>query len=279
MFAKWNVSGAAAITVIVLPMRTLGQAPIEAVPSGEIEDVVVVPPAQKEETPTAATSGGNSDAINKASLPDAPAETAGATGSSPAATSAARGSSTEEGGFDTLAAALSRARKSRCATALCFGGSDGTKYAIEPLAEVPLGKTFVMPWVVGGLSDFVNNHDVSVTLAAGVRFWFAYDLLSLSVYLSSPLYEGDATIRMSGSPYEHSPSNLRRPFPGVGLGLLGDIVWLGADFNQLRNADSDVNRDLSFGRNQVISEVWTFTIGLSPIALARNGIGNVSRKD
>jgi hypothetical protein len=179
------------------------------------------------------------------------------------------------GGGKTFANFFGNARAARCRTAICGFGADDTWFAVEPLGEIPVGKTFVFPGVDSGLADFVQNHDVSVTLAAGLRFWFFYDWVSLSVYLSSPLYDGDATIRLRGSDFEHSPARLKRPYPGVGLGLIGDLLWIGVDYNELRNGDTDASRDPDFARNAVISRAWTISFGLAPITLARSGLGSV----
>lgn len=193
----------------------------------------------------------------------------------PAPKKVSKQSSQDEAASANIRDRLSRARKARCKTALCWGGSDSTELALEPIGEIPVGKTFTPDFFRprDGLAGFVNNHDVSLTLAAGMRFWFYYDVVSLSVYFSTPLLDGDATIRLDGSTFEHPFSRVRRPFPGIGIGLFGDIMWVGLDYNELRNGDSDMGRDPDYPRNAVIDRALTITVGIAPITLARTGLG------
>jgi len=167
---------------------------------------------------------------------------------------------------------LDDAREARCKTAICWG--QGNKYAIEPLAELPIGKAFASEG--SGLGQYVNNHDVSIQLTAGLRFWFLKDYASISIYLAKPLVSGDAAIRVAGSSVEHSSSEIRNPYPGVALGLLADAIWLGMDYYELRNGDTDMNRDPAFPRNAVISRQLVFTLAFQPFTIMRNGIGIVA---
>jgi hypothetical protein len=189
--------------------------------------------------------------------------------------------------YTSASGALESAREARCVTAICFGGDTtdprtgkpkmATKYAIEPLAELPVGKAFTA-WDSHSLGTFINNHDVSVQLAAGLRFWAFDDLMSVSVYLAKPLIATDDHIRVQGSTYEQPVSRVKQPYPGVALGFMGDMLWLGFDINELHNGSSDSDRDLRYGRDQVISRAYTFTLALTPITTARNAIGAANMK-
>jgi hypothetical protein len=105
--------------------------------------------------------------------------------------------------------------EARCATAICFDNG-GTKHwlGIEPLVELPIGKSFAMGCTT--LSDWVNNHDIRVDLAAGLRIWFFRDVVSFSVYLSKPL--NDSPVRLEGSPFVYPGAAIRRPYPGAAFG-------------------------------------------------------------
>jgi hypothetical protein len=166
-----------------------------------------------------------------------------------------------------------RMRRARCATAICWG--DGYKYGLEPLVELPIGKSFASNGL-GGLANFENSHDLSATFTAGLRFWFLHDWASVSVYLSKPLFAQNGSIRVNGSPFEYGAQNIRRPYPGFSIGLFADTVWLGFDIDELRNGDSDSTRDPNFPRNAVVSRALVFTVALSPVTLARNALGNLS---
>jgi hypothetical protein len=164
-------------------------------------------------------------------------------------------------------------RKARCATAICFGES--YKFALEPLIELPIGKSFTSNGL-GALANFENSHDVSATFTAGARFWVFYDLISFSLYLSKPVFSQAGTLRVAGSAFEYSADNVRRPYPGFAIGLLADVVWIGFDIDELRNGDTDATHDPRFPRNAVVSRAPVFTIALAPVTLARNALGNAS---
>ncbi|WP_437960337.1 hypothetical protein WME76_12295 [Sorangium sp. So ce119] len=169
---------------------------------------------------------------------------------------------------------LSLAREARCATAICWG--EDRKWAIEPLVELPIGKTFVLPRIGGGastLGGWINAHDVSLTFNAGLRFWVFWDWVSVSIYMSQPLLSGERTIHVPGSKYEHPASNIRRPYPGLALGLLGDSLWLGLDYQELLNGDAADRSDRNYARNQRISSALSLTVGIAAATSLRNGIG------
>jgi hypothetical protein len=157
----------------------------------------------------------------------------------------------------------------RCRAAICFG--DHMQIGIEPLVELPVGKSFSANR--GPLADYVNNHDIKIDLAAGVRVWAFRDVVSLSIYLSKPL--SDRSVRLPGSDFDHPPSSLRRPYPGLALGLLYDTIWLGLDRDELRNADSTsgVAHDSAYPPNGVIGSSWTLTLALQPVTAFRTSIG------
>jgi len=173
----------------------------------------------------------------------------------------------------SLSAATLAMRRARCATAICFG--QDFKYGLEPLVELPVGKTFTSNGL-GALANFENSHDISATFTAGLRFWILHDAISFSIYLSKPLFAQHGTLRVAGSPFEYGEQNVRRPYPGLALGFLADVIWIGMDIDELRNGDTDTTRDPNFPRNAVVSRAPVFTIALSPITLTRNALGNVT---
>lgn len=161
------------------------------------------------------------------------------------------------------------ARESRCATAICWGPSN--RFAFEPLADFPIGKTFSVP--SSAIAKYINGSGIDVEFVAGLRFWAAWDWFSLDVHISTPLTESGDTISIRGSPHEYPANQIRRPTPGLGIGLFADTLWLGIDFDQLRNGSTEATRDPRFAPNEVVSRAFTFTIAVAPVASARNGIG------
>jgi hypothetical protein len=164
----------------------------------------------------------------------------------------------------------------RCATAICF--SNGSKrhwLGIEPLVELPIGIGFAVS--SSALGDYVNNHDIRVDLAAGVRLWLFRDVISISIYFGKPLI--DSSIRLEGSSFTYSGTAVRRPFPGFALGFLFDSIWIGFDRNELRNGDGkDVSAlNPEFPPNEVVSSAWTITLALQPVTAFRTAIGTAVR--
>jgi hypothetical protein len=160
----------------------------------------------------------------------------------------------------------------RCATAICFDNGQARNWlGIEPLVELPVGMGFALG--SSSLADYVNNHDLHVDLAAGARVWLFRDVVSLSVYISKPLT--DASVRLRGSDFVYPGSAVRRPFPGIALGLFFDSIWIGFDRNELRNGggkdSSALNPD--FPPNTIASAAWTVTLALQPVTAFRTAIG------
>jgi hypothetical protein len=162
--------------------------------------------------------------------------------------------------------------RARCQVAICFG--ENRAVGIEPLVELPIGKSFSAS--TGPVADYVNNHDIQVDLAAGIRVWGFRDIVSLAVYLSRPL--SDRSVRIPGSDFQYPSTALRRPYPGVALGLLWDSIWLGFDRDELRNPDSTVGvtRDPGYPPNALVGSSWTLTLALQPVTAFRTGIGLLS---
>jgi hypothetical protein len=161
---------------------------------------------------------------------------------------------------------------SRCQTAICFdSGTSKNWLGIEPLVELPVGKSFAVGR--SAMSDYVNNHDLRVDLAAGLRIWFLKDVLSASIYISKPLT--DASVRTGGSAFVYPGSAVHRPYPGVAIGLLYDSIWLGFDRDELRNGDANDKSALNpdYPPNQSISSTWTVTLALQPVTAFRSAIG------
>jgi hypothetical protein len=171
--------------------------------------------------------------------------------------------------------------RARCSTAICFAnGADQYWLGIEPLVELPVG----ISSAIGNtsLAEYINNHELRVDLAAGLRVWLFDDVVSLSVYLSKPLI--DSNVRPVGADFAYPGTAVRRAFPGFALGLLFDSIWVGFDRNELRNGDGEnpmaFNSD--FPPNYVVSSAWTVTIALQPVTAFRTAIGtanNASKGD
>ena len=177
---------------------------------------------------------------------------------------------TDEDLVDNLLAA-------RCHTALCFRNGAADKWlGIEPLVELPVGKAFSVSG--GSLSDYVNNHDIRVDLAAGLRVWIFRDVVSLSVYLSKALTA--APVRIAGSSFSYPANDVRRPYPGLALGLLYDSLWVGLDRDELRNGDTgDATADNpAYPPNALVSSSWTVTIAVQPFTSFRTAIGLATGK-
>ncbi|HRG96615.1 MAG TPA: hypothetical protein PLR99_10220 [Polyangiaceae bacterium] len=177
-----------------------------------------------------------------------------------------KASGPHEGFVDRMAPA----RKARCHTAYCSGGTDGTKYGVEPMLDLPIGAS--VSFGDSGLGAFANSADLSISFTAGVRFWMFYDLVSLSMFFGKPVFNGRSTIQLSGSGYEHPVSSIRRIGPSFALGLANDIVFIGGGYDVLING-SGTSRDLNFGPNEVLSRALTLTLGLAPFTAVRNVMG------
>lgn len=162
--------------------------------------------------------------------------------------------------------------RARCGTAVCFDNGDQKDWlGIEPLVELPVGKSVSLS--NSSLASYVDNHELRIDLAAGARVWFFRDLISVSVYISKPLTDGG--IRLEGSPFVYPGASIRRPYPGIGVGLLFDSLWLGFDRDELRNGDGQDTNALNpaFPPNKVISSTWTLTVALQPVTAFRTAIG------
>jgi hypothetical protein len=177
----------------------------------------------------------------------------------------------EEGGSDLVQVLLA----GRCKVAICFDNGNRENWlGIEPLLELPVGKSFSL----GGtsLADYVNNNDIRIDLAAGIRLWAFQDWVSLSVYISKPLT--DAPVRIAGSSFVYPGKSIRRPYPGVALGLLFDSLWIGFDRDELRNGGAGDNSVFNpeYPPNTVVSSSWTLTLALLPVTAFRSAIGSAT---
>lgn len=169
----------------------------------------------------------------------------------------------------TFRAGFRAARNARCYTALCWGPSN--KFAFEPLAELPVGKTFALSH--SGLARYINGTDVDVSFTAGLRFWSHWDWFSIAIYLSKPLVVNKDLIHVSGSTHEFNSSQIRRPYPGLAIGLFGDNLWISLDYDQLRNGNSGDQRAPEFRPNDIVSHTLTLSVAIAPVTGFRNGIG------
>ncbi len=98
------------------------------------------------------------------------------------------------------------------------------------------------------------------------------------MFLSKPIITQNEIIHVSGSTHNFTTSQVRRPFPGIGVGLFGDILWLSIDYDQLRNGNSGDLRAPEFRPNDVVSHTGTITLAIAPVAGIRNGLGTLSQK-
>jgi hypothetical protein len=171
----------------------------------------------------------------------------------------------------SLEARIAGARQGRCATAYCFGGTDGTKYAFEPVVDLPIGLT----WAIGNgtLANHINASGLDVRLNAGARFWFAYDLVSVAVLLFQPSLTTSDEITVPGATEPFGSEAVRRPYPSIAFGFAGDLFLLTVSYDQLRNVRSNGSHDPNFLPDEVLSRTVTFGLYLAPLTAARNGIG------
>lgn len=171
----------------------------------------------------------------------------------------------------TLSERLQGARKFRCKMAYCWGGLDGTKMAIEPVLDLPVG----LVWAVGqgALPAYINSNNFSAEFNLGLRWWFAYDKVSLMVYISQPITSSGEKIRIEGSTFEHSKESIHRSYPSVGLGIFGDSLILGFSYDVLRNGSSASSQDPNYPPNEVLSRAATFTLAISPFNMSKNALG------
>jgi hypothetical protein len=160
--------------------------------------------------------------------------------------------------------------KARCASALCF---EGEWIGIEPLVELPIAKSFAIG--NSSLAQYVNNHDITLQLAAGIRVWAFRDLISVAAYLSVPL--SSSAVRVEGSEFTYPGASIRRPYPGIAIGLLYDIIWVGFDHDELRNGDSsDASAyNPEYPSNGRVSSCTTISIALQPVTAARALFGAI----
>jgi len=178
-------------------------------------------------------------------------------------------------GSPTLQKALKKAREERCRFAICWAGTGGTKYALEPIVDLPVGLVFAVG--NGSLSSFINGNKLNIEFNAGARLWLWYDAISLMLYYAAPVGGSDDTIRVPGSEFEHPASSVRRPFPTVGIGLFGDLIQFGFGVDQLVNGDEGAG-DPKYAPNEVISRSLTITMGFSTFLSART-LGAALSKD
>ena len=99
--------------------------------------------------------------------------------------------------------------------------------------------------------------------------------MSVAVYLSQPITPQDSHVTVPGSPFQYPATYVRRPYPGIGLGFLYDVLWIGLDRDELHNGteSSSSFNNPAFPPNALISGVWTWTLAIQPITAFRTGIG------
>lgn len=176
---------------------------------------------------------------------------------------------TNPSGEDKLHAYLD----ARCISAFCMYGN---WLGIEPLVELPVGKSFALG--SGSLNDHVNNFGFKVELAAGLRVWLFRDFLSFAVYLSTPL--SSERVRLAGIPTSFPSSSIHRTYPGIAIGILYDTIWIGFDHDELRNGDGSESGAYSplFAANSVIAGATVVTVAIQPITAVRALFGTLGTK-
>jgi hypothetical protein len=167
----------------------------------------------------------------------------------------------------TFVSRMTAARHARCALALCWGGNDGTEYALELLADVPLGYFFGLG--SSGVADYISANGFSASIAAGVRWWFAYDVVSLGLVFVNVDLSKARDIHIPSSSATFSPGDLHMTYPGLQLGIGGDVLALTVNIVELRNPDDASRADPKFGPNDVVSRGVSVGIAISPLALGR----------
>jgi hypothetical protein len=170
----------------------------------------------------------------------------------------------------TLADRLRGAREVRCYTAYCWGG-DGTKYGVEPILDLPIG----ISWALGSgsLANYINANRVDVSVSAGLRVWFAYDIASVGVLIARPSLSNQASIELEHSDVAFQSAAVSRPFPTLVLGFWGDVFSLTASYDQLRNTDGSGAADPNYLPNAVLSRTVVLGLSINPFTAARNAVG------
>jgi hypothetical protein len=168
------------------------------------------------------------------------------------------------------------ARLARCTTAYCWGGDDGTEFAVEPIIDLPIS----MFWALGdgSLARHINANRLDISVAAGIRFWFSYDQASLGLLLATPTLTGNNTIRVDHSDQTFPTDAISRPFPTLALGLAGDLITFTISYDQLRNTDGNNPVDDNYLPNQVLSRTFVLGVSLYPFTAARNALGGGGEK-
>lgn len=166
---------------------------------------------------------------------------------------------------------LRGAREVRCYTAYCWGG-DGTKYGIEPILDLPVG----ISWAIGNgaLANYINANRVDVAVSAGLRVWFAYDVVSVGVLIARPSLNNQASIELEYSDVKFPRAAVNRPFPTLVLGLWGDVFAITASYDQLRNTDGSEAVDPNYLPNEVLSRAVVLGLSINPFTAVRNAVGH-----
>ncbi len=162
-------------------------------------------------------------------------------------------------------------REVRCYTAFCWGGYDGTAFAIEPVVELPVSKYWALG--EGGLARNINNSGLELALHAGVRFWFAYDFLSVGVLLADPKLTRQEDFTIDASEATFSQKSVSRPWPTLIVGFFADVVSLTMSYDQLRNTDGSHAVDNRYRENEVLSRTLTFGLTINTFTAMRNAFG------
>jgi len=163
--------------------------------------------------------------------------------------------------------------ESRCKLALCFQHrKSGRLWGLEFLAEVPMGFTF-SAHVNSSFGRFLNERPATISVKGGVRFiipnlYFS----SISAYMSTRDVTGFTAIKLDGNRFEYDPGSIRRPYPGVSVGLFGDLFWLGFDIEELRNLGESPNPAFPVGAT--VARTITFTLAIPLYATLHQMAGN-----
>lgn len=171
---------------------------------------------------------------------------------------------------------LSDALSVRCMTAICFGGH-GREYGLEIVLDTPLSYGFSVG--NSSLKTYMNSNQFGIDFNVGARFWIAYDILSFMVFFSKPIVSQDDSITLHGSDFPHPVTSIKRPYPSLGIGLLGDMLQVSASYDALINGDTKETTDPNFAPNARLSNALSITIGFAPFTALRTLAGTALSQD
>jgi hypothetical protein len=173
------------------------------------------------------------------------------------------------------------ALKLRCKTAICLFGEDGGEgtgkwFGVEPVLELPIGKTFYIsgsPYL-SNATDYVKQitetDSLNVGVIAGVRLWFVYDLFSVGILLLNISAKNDIQVAEGPTVKTLSGSALRTATPGLTIGVFGDVVVFNVYKYVLRNDGTAVGNVPPYGS---LSGGTLASVAIAPFTLFKDLAG------